>query len=149
MTDELAVPRRFLTELDELLNMATPPDLWPPAGQWRITRDRLHAELHTLAEPAELPPVIIQPLPDYGPMMLRQNWVDADPADNDGTGFSLDCGAGLGNPMMVLRVEFPDGSFVAEHADVRPMVTAWVERIVAQHTGELSVVLAPKAADDA
>ena len=57
---------------------------------------------------------------------FRQGWISG---EGDGVEFSLDSGAGLGNPYLTLHVEFEDGTTVWENIDMRTLVTAWVNSI--------------------
>lgn len=64
---------------------------------------------------------------------FRTEWVTGTTSDPDGNpvGFTLDGGAGLGNPFLTLTVKFTDGHAVTENIDVRDLLTAWTNSIVA------------------
>jgi hypothetical protein len=62
---------------------------------------------------------------EAGLMYLRQEWVSG---EGDGVEFDLTCGAGLGAPLMSLRVTV-DGQSVTETVNIIAGLTAWVTRI--------------------
>lgn len=78
---------------------------------------------------------------------LRQDWVSGE--NGRGVTFDLTCGAGLGSPYMTLAVHFPDGSTVHEVANVAPMITEMVSRIVGEHGKEAKQDEPDAAARDA
>jgi hypothetical protein len=63
----------------------------------------------------------------HGSLVLHQEWISGDGA---GTSFDLTCGAGLGNTVLRLRVEFKNGDVVVEEIDMSEAVQRWVGAIV-------------------
>lgn len=63
-------------------------------------------------------------------MGLRQEWISGE--GKPGLSFDLTCGAGLGSPYMILAVTKPDGEVVREVVDMRPVVTDWVNQVMAE-----------------
>lgn len=67
---------------------------------------------------------------------FRQEWLSG--SDEDGTTFGLAAGAGLGSPYLTLDVTLPDGREIHEYVDIREVVRARVERIVADAIGTVA-----------
>lgn len=65
---------------------------------------------------------------------FRVDWVSG---DNDDVTFQLCAGAGFGSPYMVLTVKL-DGRDVQEVVDMRDVLPAWVNAVVARERAEVS-----------
>lgn len=65
---------------------------------------------------------------------LRMAWIDG---GNDDVEFSMECGAGLGSPVLCVTVE-TRGVRVTEVIDIRDGLKAWVNRIVDEIEAELA-----------
>lgn len=63
------------------------------------------------------------------PFVLRMAWLSGDDDARD-VHFDLTCGAGVGNPMLIMSVDH-DKTTTREAIDIRDLATAWVEAIVA------------------
>lgn len=71
--------------------------------------------------------VSFETAPGHGPMHLWQGWVTG---GDDEVEFELGCGAGLGSPIMHLRVtNKATGAEVQEHVNITDGLTAWVTRL--------------------
>lgn len=59
---------------------------------------------------------------------FRSGWLSGD--DAGGLSFTLDSGAGLGNPMLTLTVKRGDKTIAIETANISPLVEEWVRAVV-------------------
>jgi len=62
---------------------------------------------------------------------FRQLWLDGSDVDT-GVTFELTAGAGLGSKYMTLTVIFPDDTRVYEYVDITEVLTARVDKIIAE-----------------
>ncbi len=69
--------------------------------------------------------VTFQASRETGLMYLRQEWVSGGDSQVD---FDLTCGAGLGAPLMSLRVTV-DGQSITETVNIVDGLTVWVDRL--------------------
>lgn len=59
---------------------------------------------------------------------FREEWISG---KGNGVQFSLDSGAGLGNPLLTLQIRYGDkGSYRYFTADIRPMLEALVDQLI-------------------
>jgi len=61
------------------------------------------------------------------PLILKQAWIDAEDKAS-GVSFELMCGAGVGNPLLILSVTVGDVTRW-EHVDIRDVTVAWADQI--------------------
>ncbi|MEY4081678.1 MAG: hypothetical protein RL430_2108 [Actinomycetota bacterium] len=72
-------------------------------------------------------------LPPSTILGFRAGWISG---DGNGVSFELDSTAGFGGSTLSLTVKFEDGARVTETIDMREVMPAWVDAIVAEHREE-------------
>lgn len=70
-------------------------------------------------------------------LFLMMGWLTGDDPESD-IHFSLSCGAGMGNPRLLLSVTV-DGTTFRESVDIRDVTREWVGQILAEVRGEGAV----------
>lgn len=62
---------------------------------------------------------------------LRQHWMSGSDGPDS---FSVDCGAGVGSPYILIEVELANGKKVGEYIDFAAFIEARFAAIVAEHS---------------
>lgn len=89
-------------------------------GGRRITLDPLMERA-----PLEVHPVRVE---SSLPAGLRVEWMSG--GDNAGTEVDLTCGAGFGNPYLILVVKHPEHGTIEEIIDIGDLCSRWVQAAI-------------------
>lgn len=60
---------------------------------------------------------------------FRVQWMTATDDDTDQE-FTVSCGAGCGTTLIHVSTTMPDGTYISEHADIRDLISTWIEQII-------------------
>lgn len=63
------------------------------------------------------------------PLILKQLWIEGEADKGEVAAFELCCGAGVGNPLMMLDVTLRDGSHLYDHFDITEFVRHWAAKL--------------------